>query len=66
MKKRYDFSQAERGKFFNPDGEFHLPVYLEPDVDRYMRQVAQDKGIDLEQLVNQWLRHNIDMVRSVA
>ena len=31
LKSEYDFSHGERGKFYHPDAEFSLPVYLEPD-----------------------------------
>jgi hypothetical protein len=27
MKKEYNFSQGERGKFYQPDMQLHLPVY---------------------------------------
>ena len=35
MKKKYDFSKGERGKFYRPDIQLNLPVYLEPDVRKY-------------------------------
>ena len=35
MKKEYDFSKGERGKFYRPDIQLNLPVYLEPDVKPY-------------------------------
>jgi hypothetical protein len=31
MKKEYDFSKGERGKFYRPDIQLNLPVYPEPD-----------------------------------
>lgn len=31
MKKEYDFSKGERGKFYRPDVELYLPIYIEPD-----------------------------------
>jgi hypothetical protein len=40
MKKEYDFSKGERGKFFRPDAELNLPVYLEPDVAKAFRNSA--------------------------
>jgi len=40
MKKEYDFSKGERGKFFRPDAELNIPVYLEPDVARVFRSSA--------------------------
>ena len=35
MKKEYDFSKGERGKFYRPDIQLNLPVYLEPDLRDY-------------------------------
>ena len=65
MKAEYDFSRAERGKFYNPDAIFSFPVYLEPDVDSFLSTLADDKDISVQDLVNEWLRMNIQMIRSV-
>ena len=65
MKAEYDFSKAERGKFYNPKASFNFPVYLDPDVDDYLSKLADEKDIDLQQLVNEWLRANIKLVKSV-
>ena len=65
MKKEYDFSKGERGKFHQPNAEFVFPVYLEPDVDDYMNQLAEEKGLDVQDLVNEWLRANIKLFQSV-
>jgi hypothetical protein len=40
MKKEYDFSKGERGKFFRPDAELNIPVYLDPDVAKAFRSSA--------------------------
>ena len=40
MKAEYDFSQAERGKFYHPNAEFSYPVYLEPDVSAFLDRLA--------------------------
>ena len=29
MKDEYDFSNAERGKFYQPGAQLNIPVYLE-------------------------------------
>ena len=65
MKAEYDFSQAERGKFYHPEAAFHLPVYLEPDVNSFMSQLAEEKGLDVQKLVNSWLRHSITLIHSL-
>lgn len=35
MKKEYDFSKGERGKFYKPDAEIELPIYLDADLREY-------------------------------
>ena len=65
MKKEYDFSKGERGKFFNQDTELRLPVYLEPDIADFMRKIAGQKDTNIEKLVNDWLRRNIGLIETI-
>jgi hypothetical protein len=55
MKAEYDFSKGERGKFYHPDAVFSFPVYLEPDVSDFMSQLADEKDVDIQELVNEGL-----------
>ena len=55
MKKEYDFSKGVRGKFYHPEAEFHLPIYLEADLSEFVQTLATEKGIDMNQLINDWL-----------
>jgi hypothetical protein len=63
MKDHYDFSLAERGKFYHADAEFHLPVYLEPDVNEFLTKLAEQKKIPVDELVNDLLRADIDIIQ---
>ena len=65
MKAKYDFSKGERGKFYDPKAAFNLPIYLEEDVDEFMRKLANEKGKDVETLVNEWLRCSMQLIQSV-
>jgi hypothetical protein len=65
MKTEYDFSKAERGKFYNPEAKFTFPVYLDSDVNDYLSKLANEKDLDIQQLVNEWLRANIKLINSV-
>jgi len=65
MKAEYDFSKAERGKFYQPKVVFNLPIYLEKDVDEFMRRLADEKGKNVEELVNEWLRSGIQLIQSI-
>ncbi len=65
MKNEYDFSKAERGKFYHPKTKFNLPIYLEPEVADYMDKIAIEKNIDIETLVNNWFKKDIDLIQTV-
>ena len=66
MKAEYDFSKGERGKFYSPDAVFRFPVYLEPDVNEFMSRLAEEKDLDIQALVNDWLRANISVLEGVS
>lgn len=59
MKKEYDFSKGERGKFYRPDVELNLPVYLEPDVAKVVRERAKKRDVGIDTVVNDWIRKDI-------
>lgn len=65
MKKEYDFSQGERGKFFVKDAKFNLPVYLEDEVFTYIEGIAKKRKTDISTIVNQLLRSDIQLVEAV-
>ncbi len=66
MRAQYDFSKGERGKFYRPDAMFSFPVYLEPDVDDFMNQLADEREVDIQKLINEWLRANIKLIQSAS
>lgn len=65
MKKQYDFSKAERGKFYRSDAVFHFPIYLEPDVEEFIMQLADQRNVDSQVLINEWLRASIKVFQTV-
>ncbi len=66
MKAEYDFSRGERGKFYSPDAKFSFPVYLEPDVNDFMNQLADEREVAVQELVNEWLRASIKLILSIS
>ena len=64
MKEEYDFSKGERGKFYTPDLELKIPVYLQKDISDFLQRLASEKGTDVETIVNDWLRRNISLVET--
>jgi len=43
MQDEYDFSNAERGKFYRSETALQLPIYLDPDVREYLAVRAKAK-----------------------
>jgi hypothetical protein len=43
MKEEYDFSNGERGKFYNKNATFNLPIYLEPELESFIAKLAKEK-----------------------
>jgi len=65
MKAEYNFSKGTRGRFYHPNAVFSFPVYLEPDVSDFMDKLSDEQDINVQELVNKWLRVNIKLVQSV-
>jgi hypothetical protein len=65
MKKEYDFSKGERGKFYRPDAELFLTVYLEQDTAEILRKFSKSRGVEISTIVNEWIRKDISIVETI-
>ena len=65
MRQEYHFSKGERAKFYRENARLVLPVYLEEDVQRYLNERAESKGMEVSQLVNEMLRRDIALIETV-
>ena len=52
MKKEYDFSNAERGKFYRKNAEVRLPIYLGARLQKQVEGLSTRTGRDMGELVN--------------
>ena len=66
MKDEYDFSGGERGKFYHADADLDIPIYLDPDVAVFVQKVAAKKGVDVETIVNDWIRKDMAFLETVV
>lgn len=62
MKREYDFSKAVRGKFYYRGAELRLPIYLDAKLQRKIERLAQKRGKDVSEVVNQLLRKDVDFL----
>jgi len=65
MKREYDFSRGERGKFYRADARLDLPIYLEKDISEFVQKYATQKKIDRQTLVNRMLRGSKDLIQGL-
>jgi hypothetical protein len=64
MKSEYDFKNAERGKFYREGAVLDLPVYLEAGVRDYLTERAKAKGVEVNELVNELLKRDIELIET--
>ena len=65
MKKEYDFSKGERGKFFRPRLKLNLPVYLDEEVLVFVQGIASKRKTDSSAVVNKLLRGDMELARTI-
>jgi len=65
MKEEYDFSKAERGRFYRADAKLSIPLYLDQDIEDWFADKANAKGVDIQKLVNDLLRQDISLIKQV-
>ncbi|MGQ3685488.1 MAG: hypothetical protein ACUBOA_10865 [Candidatus Loosdrechtia sp.] len=66
MKKEYNFSEGERGKFYRPDAESYLPIYIDPDTMEVLRKFSKKKGVEVATIVNEWIKKDISIVETIT
>ncbi len=59
MKKEYDFSTAQRGKFFDKSAKLSMPVYLNSVNLSFVSRLARQRKTDMSSVVNELI--TVDM-----
>lgn len=65
MRKEYDFSKGQRGKFYRPDIKLNVPIYLDKEVSAFIEKIASQKGMDRSSGVNELLRGDIKLAEAM-
>ncbi|MBU4317873.1 MAG: hypothetical protein KKF30_11455 [Proteobacteria bacterium] len=65
MRKEYDFSKGERGKFYHPNINLNIPIYLDEEVSAFVEKIASKKGVDRSLVVNELLRGDIKLSQAM-
>ena len=62
MKKEYDFSGAQRGRFFRKGLKLNIPVYLNKETYPFVEELAERKKSDISSVVNELLKGDMQLV----
>ncbi len=65
MKKEYDFSNAERGKFYSKGAKMEIPIYLEGDAMIFVQEIAKRKHMDISSTVNKIIRSDMKLAEAI-
>ncbi len=65
MRKEYDFSKGERGKFYRPDMKLNIPIYLDEEVSAFVEKIASKKRVDRSSVVNSLLRSDMKLAEEL-
>ena len=66
MKKEYDFSKAEKGKFARPLENHEIPVYLDKEVKKFFSRAASKNNIEINKIVNDILRKEMEFLKTIG
>lgn len=66
MKKNYDFSKAEQGKFYRPIEELEIPIYLDKEVKEFFSKKAISRNVRLDRVINTILRKEMQMLKEIG
>jgi hypothetical protein len=61
MKKEYDFSKAEQGKFYCKTENMKIPIYLDSALASFYAERARKRKVDMGTLINTVLRKEMDL-----
>jgi len=65
MKKEYDFSKAEQGKFYRPIEEIEIPIYLDKEIKNFFVRRALAKKVKFDTVINMILRKEMEVLKKI-
>ncbi len=66
MKPHYDFSKAERGKFYRKEARVRLPIYLDGELQKRLERIAQKNGRDVGAVVSDLLTKDVELLEQLT
>ena len=64
MRSNYDFSKAEKGKFYKPNAVMKVPVYLNAENQAFVTKLATKKKKDVSDIVNHLIKGDRELAKA--
>ena len=65
MIEEYDFSKAQKGKFYSSDANLNIPLYLDQEVKAFVKAIVKRKGADLSTVTSHLLRWSMKLAEAM-
>ena len=65
MKHKYDFSKAERGKFYRRGAKLILPIYLDATLQKQLEPFARSQGKRIGDVVKDILKNQVQLLTTL-
>ncbi len=67
MKKEYDFTNAEQGKFYRPIEELEIPIYLDKEVREFFFKniKGREDSFSLNEIINSLIKKDIEISKKL-
>ena len=62
LKKEYDFSKAERGRFYKKGATLRLPIYLDAKLQNQVEDLANRTGRDVGDVVSRIVEKEVRLI----
>ena len=68
MKKEYDFTEAQQGKFYRPLEELDIPIYLDDEIKSFFMKKMKnsEKNFSLNSIINSLLKQDIEISKKLV
>jgi hypothetical protein len=66
MQPDYDFSKAERGKFYRKGTRVRLPIYLDGQLQKRLERIAEKKVRDAGEVVSDLLNKDVELLEELT
>ena len=65
MKKEYDFTDAEQGRFYRPIEELDIPIYLDKEIKNFFLK-NRTSDFSLNKIINSLIKQDIEISKKLA